>query len=60
MTKPELLDQIGTALGGRVAEELTFNEISSGARDDLRRATEIARMMVTEYGMSEKTRFSDL
>lgn len=54
MTKPELLDQIGTALGGRVAEELTFKEISSGARDDLRRATEIARMMVTEYGMSEK------
>ncbi len=54
MTKVELLDQIGTALGGRVAEELIFNEVSSGARDDLQRATEIARMMVKEYGMSEK------
>ncbi|MDY0096260.1 MAG: AAA family ATPase, partial [Candidatus Vecturithrix sp.] len=54
MTKSELLDQIGTALGGRVAEELTFHETTSGARDDLRRATEIARMMVTEYGMSEQ------
>ena len=54
MTKAELLDQIGTALGGRAAEELVFDEISSGARDDLRRATDIARMMVMEYGMSEK------
>ena len=54
MTQAELLDQIGTALGGRVAEELTFQETTSGARDDLQRATEIARMMVTEYGMSEK------
>ncbi|GAK55464.1 ATP-dependent zinc metalloprotease FtsH [Candidatus Vecturithrix granuli] len=54
MTKAELLDQIGTALGGRIAEELTFQETTSGARDDLRRASEIARMMVTEYGMSEK------
>jgi cell division protease FtsH len=54
MTKAELLDQIGTALGGRAAEELIFDQISSGARDDLRRASEIARMMVKEYGMSEK------
>jgi cell division protease FtsH len=54
MTKAELLDQIGTALGGRVAEELIFNEMSSGARDDLQRATDIARMMVTEFGMSAK------
>jgi cell division protease FtsH len=54
MTKAELLDQIGTALGGRVAEELIFHEISSGARDDLKRATDVARMMVKEYGMSEK------
>jgi cell division protease FtsH len=54
MTKPELLDQIGTALGGRIAEELIFDEISSGARDDLQRATDIARVMVKEYGMSEK------
>ncbi len=54
MTKAELLDRIGTALGGRIAEELIFDEVTSGARDDLNRATEIARMMVKEYGMSEK------
>ena len=54
MTKSELLDRIGTSLGGRVAEELIFSEISSGARDDLRRASEVARMMVKEYGMSEE------
>lgn len=53
MTKAELLDQIGMALGGRLAEELIFNEATSGARDDLRRANEIARMMVKEYGMSD-------
>jgi cell division protease FtsH len=41
-------------LGGRVAEELVFGEIGTGAHDDLKRATEIARAMVTEYGMSEK------
>jgi cell division protease FtsH len=54
MTYAELLDQIGTALGGRVAEELFFDEASSGARDDLLRATDIARVMVKEYGMSPK------
>jgi cell division protease FtsH len=54
MTRAELLDRIGTSLGGRAAEELIFNEITSGARDDLRHATDIARMMVTEYGMSKK------
>lgn len=54
MTKAELLDRIGTAVGGRIAEELIFNEVSSGARNDLNQATEIARMMVKEYGMSEK------
>ena len=53
MTKSELLDQIGSALGGRVAEELIFNEVSSGAQSDLKRSSEIARMMVKEYGMSE-------
>ena len=54
MTKAELLDQIGTGLGGRAAEELVFHESTSGARDDLRRATDVARMMVKEYGMSER------
>lgn len=54
MTKPELLDKIVGLLGGRVAEEITFNEVSTGAHNDFQRATAIARKMVTEYGMSEK------
>ncbi len=53
-TRTELLHRIQVLLGGRVAEELTFKEVSNGAYDDLRRATAIARSMVTEYGMSEK------
>ncbi|MEB1806003.1 MAG: ATP-dependent zinc metalloprotease FtsH [Bacillaceae bacterium] len=54
MTKPELLDKIMGLLGGRVAEEITFGEVSTGAHNDFQRATGIARKMVTEYGMSEK------
>ncbi|MFB4165034.1 ATP-dependent zinc metalloprotease FtsH [Alteribacillus sp. JSM 102045] len=54
MTKPELLDKIVGLLGGRVAEEVMFNEVSTGAHNDFQRATDIARKMVTEYGMSEK------
>ncbi|WP_026673662.1 ATP-dependent zinc metalloprotease FtsH [Alkalihalobacterium bogoriense] len=54
MTKPELLDKIVGLLGGRVAEEITFQEASTGAHNDFQRATGIARKMVTEYGMSEK------
>jgi cell division protease FtsH len=54
MTKPELLDKITGLLGGRVAEEITFGEVSTGAHNDFQRATGIARKMVTEYGMSEK------
>ncbi len=54
MTKPELLDKIIGLLGGRVAEEITFGEVSTGAHNDFQRATSIARKMVTEYGMSEK------
>ncbi|MGD9677817.1 MAG: ATP-dependent zinc metalloprotease FtsH [Vulcanibacillus sp.] len=54
MTKPELLDKIVGLLGGRVAEELVLGEISTGAHNDFERATEIARRMVTEFGMSEK------
>lgn len=54
MTKPELLDKITGLLGGRVAEEITFGEVSTGAHNDFQRATSIARKMVMEYGMSDK------
>jgi len=51
-TKSSLLDRITGLLGGRVSEEIVFNEISTGAHNDFQKATEIARAMVTEYGMS--------
>ena len=51
-TKNELLESICGLLGGRVAEEITFGEITTGAHDDFKKATKIARSMVTEYGMS--------
>jgi len=54
MTRTELLDKLCVMLGGRVAEELIFNEVSTGAQNDLQRAAIIARSMVTEYGMTEK------
>jgi cell division protease FtsH len=54
MTRSELLDRMAVLLGGRVAEELVFEEISTGAQNDLQRATDIARSMVTEYGMSDR------
>jgi cell division protease FtsH len=54
MTRSELLDRLAVLLGGRVAEELVFNEISTGAQNDLQRASDIARSMVTEYGMSDR------
>jgi cell division protease FtsH len=54
MTKSELLDRMAVLLGGRVAEELVFGEVSTGAQNDLQRATDIARSMVTEYGMSNR------
>ncbi len=54
MTRAELLDRLAVLLGGRVAEELVFGEISTGAQNDLQRATDIARSMVAEYGMSER------
>jgi cell division protease FtsH len=53
LTRSELLDRLAVYLGGRVAEELVFNEISTGAQNDLQRASDIARAMVTEYGMSD-------
>ena len=52
-TKNELLESICGLLGGRVAEEITFKEITTGAHDDFKKATKIARSMVTEYGMSD-------
>lgn len=54
MTKPELFDKITGLLGGRVAEEIIFGEVSTGAHNDFQRATGIARKMVMEYGMSDK------
>ena len=51
-TKKELLESICGLLGGRVAEEVTFGEITTGAHDDFKKATKIARSMVTEYGIS--------
>ncbi len=54
MTRSELEDRIAVMLGGRVAEELVYGEISTGAHNDLERATELARLMVTKYGMSER------
>ena len=51
-TKKELLETISGFLGGRVAEEIVFNEVTTGAHNDFEKATKIARSMVTEYGMS--------
>jgi cell division protease FtsH len=54
MTRSELLARIYVLLGGRVAEEMIFGDISTGAQNDLQKATEIARTMVTQFGMSER------
>ncbi len=54
LSKTELENRIATLLGGRAAEEIIFKDVSTGAHNDLARATDIARSMVTEYGMSEK------
>jgi len=54
MTRSELEDRIAVMLGGRVAEELVYGEVSTGAHNDLERATELARLMVMKYGMSER------
>jgi cell division protease FtsH len=54
MTKEELESKMAVLLGGRAAELIVFNHLSTGAADDLRRVTDIARSMVTRYGMSEK------
>jgi cell division protease FtsH len=54
MTKEELENKMAVLLGGRAAELIVFNHLSTGAADDLRRVTDIARSMVTRYGMSKK------
>ncbi|MFW6382155.1 MAG: ATP-dependent zinc metalloprotease FtsH [Bacillota bacterium] len=54
MTRRELLDRVTALLGGRVAESIFLEDISTGAQNDLERATQIVRAMITEYGMSEK------
>jgi len=53
MTRAELLDRLDVLLGGRVAEEIIFGDVSTGAHDDLQRASDLARHMVTQYGMSD-------
>jgi cell division protease FtsH len=53
MTRTSLQNQLAVLLGGRTAEEIAFGEISTGAQNDLQRATDIARAMVTQFGMSE-------
>lgn len=53
-TKEEMLDQIATLTGGRAAEEITFGTISTGASNDIQKATQTARAMVTQYGMSDE------
>ena len=54
LTRSELEDRLAVMLGGRVAEEIVYGEVSTGAHNDLERATELARLMVTRYGMSER------
>lgn len=53
MTRAELLDRLDVLLGGRAAEEIVFGDVSTGAQDDLQKATDLARHMVARYGMSE-------
>lgn len=53
LKKAELLDRLDIFLGGRVAEEIVFGDVSTGAQNDLQRATDLVRHMVTQYGMSE-------
>ena len=54
ISRDELMDQIAGIMGGRVAEEIVFKDITSGAENDIQRATQMARRMVTQWGMSDK------
>ncbi|MCI8287753.1 MAG: cell division protein FtsH, partial [Lachnospiraceae bacterium] len=53
MTKGQMLQQIMVSLGGRIAEEIIFGDITTGASSDIKKATKVARRMVTRFGMSE-------
>ncbi len=53
MTADELLDRMAVMLGGRAAEQIVFDTITTGASDDIMKATDLARRMVVEFGMSE-------
>jgi len=53
-TRSQFKDELATLLGGRIAEELTFNEMTTGAQNDIKIATDLARKMVTDFGMSDK------
>jgi cell division protease FtsH len=53
VTRSELIDELAMLLGGRVAEEVVFNEPTTGAQDDIQRSTQIAKQMVTQFGMSD-------
>ena len=54
MTKTELMNKIATLTGGRAAEEMIFNEITTGAANDIEQATKYARAMITRFGMTEE------
>jgi cell division protease FtsH len=54
ISRDELMDQIAGLMGGRVAEEIVFGDITSGAENDIQKATQMARRMVTQWGMSDK------
>lgn len=54
MSKQNLLDQICVILGGRISEEIFFGKISTGAYDDLQKAYQIAKQIITTHGMSDK------
>lgn len=53
MTKDELMARLVTLLGGRAAEEIVFDTVTTGASNDIEKATQMARAMITQYGMSE-------
>ena len=54
ISRDELMDEIAGIMGGRVAEEIVFGDVTSGAENDIQKATQLARRMVTQWGMSEK------
>ena len=54
LTKAEMLNRVTVLFGGRAAEEIVFGDVTSGASDDIRKATDLARRMITEYGMSKR------